>query len=86
MLIVNRRVTSPTPRTPSLRTFHAVFAVSIRSPIAIDPALGGLWSSSGPRMSATLFSHASHSGSASASFFENCAIESYDGRPRPRRP
>ncbi len=78
MLIVNSRVTSATPRTPSLRTFHAVRAVSSRSPIASDPARGGLCSSSGPRMSATPFSHASHSGSASASFFENCAIESYE--------
>ena len=76
MLIVNRRVTSPTPRTPSLRTFHAVLAVSIRSPTASEPARGGLCRSSGPRMSATPFSHASHSTSASASFFENCAIES----------
>ncbi len=30
----------------------------------------------GPRMSATCCSHASHFGSVSASFFENCAIES----------
>ena len=78
MLIENKRVTSATPRTPSLRTFHAVFAVSIRSPSAIEPALGGLWSSSGPRMSATPCSQSSHSGIASASFLENCAIESYE--------
>ncbi len=76
MLMVNRRVTSATPRTPSLRIFHAAFALSIRSPTASEPAFGGTCSSSGPRTSATPFSQSSHSSSVSASFFENCAIES----------
>ena len=75
-LIVNRRVTSATPRVPSLRIFHADCALATRSPIASEPSFGGTCSSSGPRTSATPFSHASHFGSVSASFFENCAIES----------
>ncbi len=77
MLIVNSLVTSPTPRTPSLRIFHAALALSIRSPNAIDPIFGGFCRSSGPSTSATSCSHASHCGSVSASFFENCAIESW---------
>ena len=77
MLMVNSRVTSPTPRTPSLRIFHAARALSIRSPNAIEPIFGGFCRSSGPRTSATSWSHASHCGRASASFLENCAIESW---------
>ena len=42
----------------------------------IDPRCGGTLSSSGPSTSLTPFIHASHFGSVSASFFENCAIES----------
>ena len=75
-LIVNRRVTSPTPRTPSLRTLQAVRACDSRSPGVIEPTLGGTWMSSGPKTSATPFIQASHLGKVSASFFENCAIES----------
>ena len=74
--MVNNRVTSATPRTPSLRIFHADCALAMRSPIAIEPTLGGTDSSSGPRTSETPFSHFSHSSSASASFFENWAMES----------
>ncbi len=75
-LIENRRVTSPTPRSPSLRIFHAVRTVSSRSPGLVDPTCGGTWIISGPSTSATPFIHASHFGSVSASFFENWAIDS----------
>ena len=78
MLMVNSRVTSPTPRSPSLRMPHADCSVASRSMGCIDPTCGGLLSSSGPRTSATPLSHASHFGMVSASFFENCAIESWD--------
>ncbi len=75
-LIVNSRVTSPTPREPSLRMCQAARAWSIRSPIFMEPMFGGVRSSSGPSTSATPASHASHFGSVSASFLENCAMES----------
>ena len=42
MLIVNRRVTSPTPRTPSLRSVHASRAWSTRSPGGASRARGGI--------------------------------------------
>ena len=75
-LIVNSRVTSATPRWPSLRIFHAVCALGDQVAERSEPTFGGTCSSSGPSTSATPFSHASHFGSVSASFFENCAIES----------
>jgi hypothetical protein len=74
--IVNRRVTSPTPRSPSLRVLQAVRSVSSRSPGFSEPTCGGTCSSSGPSTSETPFSHSSHLGSVSASRLENCAIES----------
>ena len=76
MLIVNSRVTSPTPRTPSLRIFQAARALSSRSPNAIEPIFGGFCRSRGPRTSATSCNHASHCGRVSASFLENWAIDS----------
>ena len=75
-LIVNRRVTSATPRWPRPRIFHAVWACGSRSPSLVDPTWGGTLNSSGPDTSETPFIHASHFGRVSASFFENCAIES----------
>ncbi len=47
-LIVNRRVTSATPRCPRPRIFHAVCACGIRSTSFVDPTCGGTLSSSGP--------------------------------------
>ena len=74
--MVNRRVTSPTPRSPSLRIFHACCNIASRSPGFIEPTCGGTFSSSGPSTSETPASHASHFGKVSASRLENCAIES----------
>ena len=76
-LMVNSRVTSATPRRPSLRTFHPVSAWARRSPGASDPSLGGTCSRSGPRTSATPLSQASHFGIVSASFLENWAIDAW---------
>ena len=76
-LMLNRRVTSATPRIPSFRTLQPACAWASRSPGDIDPSLGGTWSRSGPRTSATPFSHASHFGIVSASFSENWAIEAW---------
>jgi hypothetical protein len=48
----------------------------MRSFTFIEPSGGGTCSSSGPITSATPDSQASHLGIVSASFFENCAIDS----------
>ena len=76
MLIVNSRVTSPTPDTELAylpRGLRALDQVAERH----RADLGWLCSSSGPRTSATSWSHASHCGRTSASFLENWAIESW---------
>ncbi len=74
--IVNSRVTSPTPRSPSLRIRHADCSVASRSPGFIEPTCAGTCNSSGPSTSETPLSHSSHFGRVSASLLENCAIES----------
>ena len=74
MLIVNRRVTSAVPSTPSPRSFHASCSWSTRSRGRRDPTRGGIVVSNGPSTSARLPSHASQRSYASASAFENCAI------------
>ena len=48
MLDVNRRVTSPTPATPSRRSVHTSRAWSTRSRGRSDPSRGGIVSSNGP--------------------------------------
>ena len=74
--MVNRRTTSPTPRTSRPRMRQARRSWSIRSAGLRDPSFGGTLVSSGPRTSATPASHASHFGMFSASFFENLEISS----------
>ncbi len=75
MLDVKRRVMFAVARTSHDRACHASFACSKRSPGWWEPSRGGVSVSSGERTSAMLPSHASHRSYASASRFENCAID-----------
>ena len=77
MLMVNRRVASPTVRTPSPRYRQASRAVARRSLHLGEPSFGGVCMSSGASTSASPSIHASHLAIASASFFENFAISSW---------
>jgi hypothetical protein len=69
-LMVKRRVTSATPRTSRPRIFQAVLSAARRSPGFFEPRRGGMAISMGPSTWAMPWSHASHFGSVSASFFE----------------
>ena len=76
MLIVIRRVTSPTVFTFIPRFRQTSFSSSITSDGFLDPMFGGTVRSNGPSTSARPLSQASHFGIASASCFDHFAISS----------